>query len=117
MTLDQITTHGIVIHKNLRLPCYAQVRKRHRYKGDKGSPRLALAILTVTHIDRDGCLRQRIGHIAAQAAACGAHDLTPGNLAVHTGSPAPSVDKITLRLSGGMNSKDHEFGSLLPGFS
>ena len=116
MTLDRITTHGIVIHKNLRLACYAQVRKRHRYKGDKGSPRLALAILAVTHIDRDGRSRQFVGHIAAQAAACGAHALTPGNLAVCTGNPAPSVDKVTLRLSGGVDPKNDELGTLLPGF-
>ena len=116
MTLDQITTHGIVIHKNLRLPCHAQVRKWHCYKGDKGSLRLALAILTVTHIDRDGCSLQRVGHVATQATSSGTHAVAPPTGLCASENPAPSVDKVTLRLSGGMDPKDNEFRALLPGF-
>ena len=64
-----------------------------------------------------GALQSGVMAVAAQAAARGAHALTPGNLAVCAGNPAPSVDKVTLRLSGGVDPKNDELGALLPGFS
>ena len=77
---------------------------------------MPLTVFAVTDIEAHGLLRKTVFNIAAQAASRGAHALTPGNLAVCTGNPAPSVDKVTLRLSGGVDPKNDELGTLLPGF-